>query len=207
MLNRHTIILDPGHGGINPLTGEYVTPGKRSLANDVDGSVFYEGVNNREFAKVWGEYLVANGYRVLYTVNDWKDVSLSQRIRLINSWPFSEKPLVVSIHSNAAASFDPIPEGTEIFTAPGETKSDQFAKAWGSAFRKEFPNQKYRYGSGPTPDDKEGKLAICIQTTCPAVLIELDFFTNKNGRARLESADFKNRTAKVLLQAIQKFEE
>ena len=41
------VILDNGHGGIHPTTNQYVTAGKRSPKFD-DGSVLYEGVNNRD---------------------------------------------------------------------------------------------------------------------------------------------------------------
>ena len=41
-------IFDTGHGGIDPITGKYVTAGKRMVKDDV---TFYEGVNNRLIAK------------------------------------------------------------------------------------------------------------------------------------------------------------
>ena len=44
-------LLDAGHGGINPSTGEYVTPGKRSPVWQkglLNMSQYYEGVGNRQ---------------------------------------------------------------------------------------------------------------------------------------------------------------
>ena len=43
-------LLDSGHGGLDPDTGEYVTPGKRSPVWD-DGTQYFEGVGNRDIVK------------------------------------------------------------------------------------------------------------------------------------------------------------
>ena len=69
------VILDPGHGGMDPETKKYVTPGKRSN-HPVDDQIFYEGVNNRITAKEWGTILQNLGFKVEFTVtpDNYRDI-------------------------------------------------------------------------------------------------------------------------------------
>ena len=49
-MSKFVWILDPGHGGLDPETDEYVTSGKRSPVWD-DGTQYFEGVGNRDIVK------------------------------------------------------------------------------------------------------------------------------------------------------------
>jgi hypothetical protein len=78
------ILLDPGHGGWD---GEkYVTPGKRSL-HPVDGSWYYEGVENRKIALMWSDILEKHGHDVYFTVDpdDCRDISLTERVKIADA--------------------------------------------------------------------------------------------------------------------------
>ena len=171
-------ILDPGHGGIDPASNQYVTPGKRSPIWP-DGSVYYEGVGNRNIAQLAGNILKAKGAKVFYTVepNNWKDVSLTARCTTANQI-FKAYPnaILCSIHSNAAS--DPKAHGYEAFTSPGQTKSDPVATNWLEEQAKKFPNLRKRTDLSDGDPDKEAKFTILTETTGRAILIEMMFHTN-----------------------------
>jgi N-acetylmuramoyl-L-alanine amidase len=184
---QKVVILDPGHGGINPSTGQYVTPGKRSPIWK-DGSVYYEGVGNRHIVELAGRILAARGVKVLYTVspNDWQDVSLSKRVKIANDH-YRQNPtaFLISVHSNA--SDNPQANGYEVFTSPGQTKSDAIATLWFKEHGKLFPALKGRPDNKDGDVDKEEKFTIINDTRCPAILIETMFHTNEKECKILQS--------------------
>ena len=188
--------IDAGHGGLK--NGVYQTKGKRSL-HPVDGEVFYEGVNNRLYAKEWGALLEKYGHEVVYIVDpdDPTDVPLSTRVTIANS---KDLDLLVSIHSNGAKSSKA--RGHEVFTSIGETKSDEYAEAWGKEFIDTFPDITYRFGQGKA-HDKEAKFTMVTATKCPAILIELEFHTNDDAVRLMRSWDFRLKTGLCLCRALK----
>ena len=61
------VFVDGGHGGEDPETGEYTTPGKRFYHEGCQlhkGGWYYEGVENRIVAKRFMELLKEHGLRV-----------------------------------------------------------------------------------------------------------------------------------------------
>lgn len=194
--------IDMGHGGVDPKTGKYVTSGKRSN-HPVDGKVFYEGVNNRSYGKEWAELLEKHGHEVVFITdpNDFVDVPLSTRVTIANS---KDLDLLVSIHSNAAR--DSKARGHEVFTSPGETKSDLFAEEWGKEFIDTLPDIKYRFGQGKAYD-KEELFTIITKTHCPAILIELEFHTNDDAVRLMRSWDFRLKTGLCLCRAVANYEK
>ena len=197
--------IDMGHGGINPITGKYVTPGKRS-PNPVDGEVFYEGVNNRRFGKAWGEALEREGNEVVYITdpNDYKDINLTTRVRIANAHNLD---FLISIHSNGAT--DKRARGHEVFTSIGHTASDIFADIWGEEWKEEFPELKYRHGKQGA-NGKEALFTIIagnrhVTPNYEALLVELEFHTNDDAVRLMRTDEFLNRTIKVLLHTVRAY--
>lgn len=171
------IILDAGHGGINPITQKYVTSGKRSSVWE-DGSVYYEGVGNRDIVKQATRFLKEKGWTVLFTVDpdNHKDVGLSKRVEIANKhYRKYPKAFLISVHSNGVE--DVQAHGTEVYTSPGFTKSDLIAPIWMKEFNKYYPGIKRRLGKYGKVD-KEAKFTVIYQTKCPAILIETMFHSN-----------------------------
>lgn len=206
-MSKRIYILDPGHGGINPQTGQYVTSGKRSPIWS-DGSVYYEGVGNREIAKLVGESLKALGISYDFTVRPevWTDVALHTRtLAADNHIAKSGKPgLLISIHSNGAAVESA--HGFEVFTSPGQTASDKFADIAFLAMKQEFPELTQRPDTSDGDYDKEEKLTVLTASKCPAILIESMFHTNQKECKMLMSSEGKKRVARAIVTAIQKME-
>lgn len=205
-MNKPLIILDPGHGGINPATGKYVTPGKRSF-HKVDGSVYFEGVGNRIFAKKWAKILGIHGYDVDFTVHpdDWEDVPLYKRTRKINSLAKTRDVIMISIHANAAPS--PKARGHEAFTYFGQTQADIIADLWLKNFHKKFPEIALRTDLSDGDLDKEANFAMVRDTSCPAILIELLFYTNDDDVRLLRSPNFQRDTGILLASTLNEFYE
>jgi N-acetylmuramoyl-L-alanine amidase len=203
-MSRKTYILDPGHGGLNP-SGQYVTSGKRSPIWK-DGSIYYEGVGNRQIAKLVGEKLKALGIAFAFTVTpgEWEDVSLTERCKRANLLVATKECVLISIHSNAASS--PLAQGFEVFTSPGQNKSDQYATIWYKIMAKEFPTLKGRPDNSDRDPDKEARFNMIMSPKCPSFLVETMFHTNENECRILMSADGRERIAKVIVATIQEIE-
>lgn len=210
-MEKLTIILDFGHGGINPSTGQYVTSGKRSR-HAVDGSVFYEGHEMRIIGREWVNILQNLGHNVLCVVepDDWRDVPLSERARIINELHLLHpNAVVISLHSNADSDTSPRKgqaRGHEVWTSPGITPSDHLAKFWIDEFKKSsFGNIPIRKDLSDGFPDKEAAFTILQRTTPPAILIELGFHTNDEDVRMMRSWDFRLKTALAADRAVKQF--
>ena len=97
-MSKYLYILDSGHGGVDPSTGKYVTAGKRMVK---DGITFYEGVNNRDNVKRIMAGMKKEGLECIDIVNDWRDISLTERVIRANKIAKDRKCVYISIHSDA----------------------------------------------------------------------------------------------------------
>lgn len=194
------VILDPGHGGVDPSTGRYTTAGKRSPVWP-DGSVYYEGQGNRQIALLAAQLLVAKGVRVYYTVepNDHRDISLRERCQRVNRiHQMHSDAILISIHSNGVSI--PQANGYEVYTSPGQTKSDEIASKWFKAHGAAFPGLKGRKSLIDGDVDKEARFRMLVDTTCPAILIETMFHTNYQECKILQSRDGVKKIAQAIVK-------
>ena len=197
--SKYIYILDPGHGGL--LNGEYQTKGKRSPIWS-DGSVYYEGVGNREIAAKVAARLDKMGVDYAYTVNpnDPTDKPLSERTTWVNKLPYKNK-ILVSIHSNGASVEQA--NGWEIYTSVGETTSDKIATIFYNRFQDKFMDRKFRKDTKDGDVDKEANFYIIKNTTCPAVLLENFFHTNEyECKNILMSEEGQNKIVNAIVESI-----
>ncbi|WP_299888140.1 N-acetylmuramoyl-L-alanine amidase [uncultured Lacinutrix sp.] len=162
------VLLDNGHGSL--INGEYQTPGKRKDWNDK--GIIYEGEFNR--AIVNGIIQQLTFYKIPYVniAPEYRDVRLETRVKRANKYPAS-KSFYLSVHSNAGGG-----HGSEIFTSPGDTKSDKIATIFGLEYKKEFPNRKLRTDFSDGDLDKERRFYVLTKTKMPAILTENFFMDN-----------------------------
>ena len=71
------VLFIAGHGGLNPKTGKYVTPGKRSPVWP-DGRQLFEGVFNREVVSLLHGLCIKEGIEFKNLVPEWQDISLGE---------------------------------------------------------------------------------------------------------------------------------
>lgn len=206
MSSKVVYLMDYGHGG--KINGIYQTPGKRSPKFD-DGSVLYEGVNNRDNVKRLMDVLEKEGIKSIDIVNSNSDVALSERVRRANLLAKGGECMYISIHSDAhgnGSEWTPA-SGMSVYTSPGQTKSDEFAQLVIDRLQANFGETvKWRTDKSDGDEDKEENFYVLKETSCPAILIEAGFHTNKEEATKMLSEDWKNKLTKSLVEAIKQWE-
>lgn len=190
----YVILLDAGHGDD--------TPGKRSPEWE-DGSMLYEWMYNREIQENLIELFQRDriSYRVICMES--KDISLEERVRRANLFAQNVKIpcLYVSLHGNAAGTEEA--NGFEIFTSPGETKSDICASMiYEKVAQYELFNMRHDF-SDEDPD-KESRFTVLTKTIMPAVLIESGFYTNYEECQRMLDPTFQEAVSMMIHLGIRK---
>ena len=198
-MSKYLYILDSGHGGLDA-NGVYQTAGKRMVKDDV---VFYEGVNNRDNVKRIIEGMEKEGLEAIDIINDWQDVSLSERVRRANELHRGRPCVYISIHSDANGNGKEWNSASGIGTyvyEKGSRASNDMAKYMHQELACNF--------SGIAKDRKIKKCNFYVTrvTNCPAVLLELGFHTNKDEVKLIQGEDWKNRVVKSVVDACNVFE-
>ena len=194
-----TLLFDPGHGGI--IDGKYQTSGKRSPVWE-DGRQLFEGEFNRAIVERLmilckrREWPCTN----LVPVND--DIPLRDRTDLANAiYKTNKTAVLISVHANAGGG-----TGFEVFTSPGQTKSDEYAESIILSLEKEFPELKLRDDESDGDHDKEARFHMLTKSHCPAVLIECAFMDTLNPDCELlMSEQGRDRFAHAIFNGIEKF--
>lgn len=202
--SKYIWILDNGHGGI--INGVYQTAGKRSPIWD-DGTQLFEGEFNRAIVDRIVKYCDENNIEYINLVDTNEDVSLSTRVKMANEvYRESDKPCIyVSIHANGFT--DESANGWEVFTSPGETKSDHIATVLYEEVEKEFPLIRMRKDTTDGDVDKEAKYTVLMDTAMSAILSENFFMTNeKECKTILMSESGRDQIAKAHIEMINKIE-
>lgn len=202
--SKYVWILDNGHGGV--IDGVYQTAGKRSPIWS-DGSVLYEGEFNRAIVKRLMALCKSNNIDAVNLVDTEDDVPLSYRTDKANSIAkSSDKPCIyVSIHANGFS--DESANGWEVYTSPGETKSDGIATILFEKAVREFKGEYMRQSTSDGDPDKESNFYVLVNTTMPAILSENFFMTNyDNCHKYLMTEEGRDRIAKIHFEMIQQVE-
>ena len=164
------VLLDNGHGGL--IDGTYQTSGKRSPVWG-DGSQLFEGEFNRAIVNGIIERLVRMNIDYVVITPEHEDISLKERVIRANQYN-PNTSFFISVHSNAGGG-----RGFEVFTSPGQTKSDKIATIVGEEFQFIFPSKKLRVDFSDHDLDKEAKFYVLTKTRMPAVLTENFFMDNE----------------------------
>lgn len=151
-----TIVLDPGHGGID--SGAVGQGGKR------------ESDTNLRIAGLTAMMLTEERLPVMLTRTANDRVSLTDRAKLANADGIAG---LVSIHCN---SDGPDAHGFEVFHWPYSPDGIRLAEAVRDAVAATFPALALRGDRRGLKADK--RLAMLRLTKCPAVLVELAFISN-----------------------------
>ncbi len=218
------VLLLNAHGGINPADGEYVTPGKRSPVWDdktpVHGeNIYYEGVGSRAVNKKIKEALEYLGISVRIVNDTWEDTPIHMKRAmvkaLINSGIIDPaKTLALEPHNNGTKEMLGKAHGIEVWTLPGQSKSDLFATIVYDVIGEILPNVRrrtdyHRDVPGHADPDKEAKwgiLKIDSLYGIPIILSEFFFMDNEaECRKYLMTDEGQSIIAMILVIAIVRF--
>ena len=196
---KYTWLIDSGHGGM--VEGKYQTAPKKMHVHH-DGSIFYEGVFNRDIKHMLIDKLMARDIVCIDVCHTELDIPLDTRVDVINNY-YKEyaNAVLISLHSNAGGG-----TGFEIWTSYGQTRSDKFAQIIGEQLIADFADITFRADTADDDLDKESQFYILKWTRCPAVLPECLFFDNWNDYKLLVDPDFQNDYVDSLVRAIMKTE-
>lgn len=199
------VILDFGHGGIDS-NGKYTTAPKK-MHKFSDGTIAYEGVLNRQIGGHVYTCLRSHAeLKVVTTVreDDPRDISLSHRVRVANSFNPSET-IFISIHCNASQGHNA--SGFELFTTKGVTKSDSLAEsvAESAEIALEKVELRLRYDFSDGDKDKEADFYVLRKTKCPAILIECGFFDFRKDFDKLNDPIFQGDLGSYIYSGIMNY--
>jgi len=196
-MSKFLYILDAGHGG--SLDGVYQTSGKRSPEFD-DGSVLYEGVENRKKVKAITELMKKRNLDFKTVHHDWKDNSLGSRVRQANQLNRSRPCIYISIHSDAYGTGWTSPSGIGVYHFQGSKQSKKIAKLFRQELICNFD------GIALHRKIKEARFYVLHHTNMPAVLLELGFHSNKEEAKRMMSDEWTDLVAKSVVDACELIE-
>lgn len=202
------IFTDSGHGGlVAGQDGKLVyTTGMKKRYTHEDSTEALEGVINRQAEQLIINHWDADGRPWVDISSGNLDIPLSTRCNLANDlynhYRKKYNCLYLSLHSNAGKG-----TGIEIFTSPGQTKSDKYATIWINALQEEFPEFKFRMDTRDGDKDKEANFYVLRNTNMPAVLGEFLFFDNYLDWQKLQSKDIMARYALATYKFLRIAEE
>lgn len=221
--SRFCVFVDAGHGGLSPyrftLPGKYVTHPNKSFKHPIAFSDdlkptpfhgqgwFFEGVWNRALVeKVWA-YLRDMQIPAVKIGNTYVDLTLKKRVEDANKIGKQFKwPIYISTHANASALH--LARGYEVYSSPGDTKSDQLAEWHYECVAKLFGNKiKMRPDVSDGDHDKEARFYVLTQTKMPAILIEHLFFDNYQDALLLMREDVQDCFAYAQVYTILRYIE
>ena len=191
MTSSKFIIIDAGHGNNSP--------GKRSPIWK-DGKQLFEWEFNRDIATRIAHKLGAAGVRNRLLVTEKEDIQLSERCRRVNNicrMHGKDNCILISIHANAGGG-----TGFEVFTSPGNTKSDEYATIMLDTLKYSFPKEKIRTDYSDGDADKEARFYMLQKSQCPAILTENLFMDNETDCRKLMDDDFREQIAEAHVRAI-----
>lgn len=221
--NRHVVVIDAGHGGVDP------------------GTHSHGGVDEKNvvlaFAKEFAKKLRATGrYDVYLTRDDDTFIPLRQRVAIARQ---HKADLFISIHADSIQK--PDVRGMSIYTL-SETASDKEAAALAAKenqsdliagvdlqgespevtgilidlaqretknYSARFARSVVDYASRTTtlldPAHRFAGFVVLKAPDVPSVLVELGFLTNRNDEKQLTSSKWRSKTAEAFTHAVDRY--
>lgn len=207
------ILIDNGHGNNTEQNGKYSPKLDSSMnigSEFTNGGRFREWKYNRVISNEVVDILKDMGYDARLVVPEDKDISLSERIRRINTICNKEgasNVMLISVHSNAKGNGVQWEDakGWEAYTTRGKTKSDTLAEFLYKRADKNLEGRKIREDWTDGDRDKEADFYIIKKAYCPAVLTENFFYDNKDDLKFLTSEEGVQGVVRLHVEGIVDF--
>ena len=145
------------------------------------------------------------GIRYIIVSHPYLDLSLEYRVQTANWYHRTYKQgIFVSSHANAADG--QVARGFEIYTTPGNTRSDSFADMlWNQVGELLGDRIRMRSDRSDGDYDKEARFYVIRRTVMPAILIEHLFFDNFDDAQLLMDEEVQEYFAEAQVRAIIEF--
>ncbi len=201
--NYPFVILDAGHGGLDP-HGNYTTAPSKMW--EYPTWTFYEGVFNRLVLKEVERLLTNMAIPYAVISHAWQDNARRDRIEQVRKLVKEHgNSVLFSIHANAANTNSPnfhTAKGFMVFTSKGKTSSDAIANTLWEKLAKYMPTRKGWKDTSDLDLDYEASFDVLALTPCPAVLLECGFFTNEEEAKFLMKPDTQLAIAHAIVETI-----
>ena len=189
------IVIDPGHGG-----RDNGAVGKKYLEKDI----------TLRIARHLGKLLENKGYSVLLTRNTDEYISLSQRGVITRDWGGD---LFISIHCNAAEKKSVTGVETYIVTPQGvpstSKEKNQKRAVSGNRFDKlnsrlafELHKRMLSVTNSIDRGIKYYRYQVLREASCPAILVETGFLSNRDEERKLASSSYQKKLAISLANGV-----
>ena len=205
------ILIDNGHGNNtlgkqSPLLDESI-----KVADEfTEKNRFKEWKYTRVIAKQVVDKLKSMDYDARLVVTEDKDISLSERIRRVNTICNKEgagNVLLISVHANAVGDSSQwmTGKGWEAYTTRGETISDKLADFLYKRADSNIKGRKIREDWTDGDRDKEADFYVIKKAKCAAVLTENFFYDNKDDLQYLTSEEGIHAVVRLHIEGIIDF--
>lgn len=172
---RAVVVVDAGHGGHDP--------------GAMSGNIHEKDINLAVALRVAGILQQQKGINVIMTRQDDRFIELEERSGIANR---HNADLFVSIHSDSNP--DRSRQGFTVYVARGA--SQEAYKVAGDI------TQTLSATGADSHGVREAEYKVLINTSCPAVLVEVGYLTNTQDTARLRDATYQNRLAQAIASGI-----
>jgi N-acetylmuramoyl-L-alanine amidase len=209
-MKKTLIFVNAGHGGMDDKGNTLTNPidGKKTLHTNGkfyhNGSWFYEGSSNRDFAMEFIAAASLAGFICMPIFDAQLDTNRLDRIAFANNLAKGKKSIYLSFHSNAAGnSINPqaLAEGVCCFVGSLSGTGGKLAAEimpdvqavfdkWGSKRRAQLVHDR--------PLDETAR------TFMPAILFELGFFDNANNADLLINPAFRAEVITAIVAKLNK---
>lgn len=174
ILNRGTVVIDPGHGGRDP------------------GAIGLRGVQEKgivlEISQETARVLRKGGYQVIMTRNSDVFISLEQRAILAND---RDGDVFVSIHANAVGGSRPEVNGLETYYfQTGRLLAHTIHRNILGRFNVRDRNVR------------QARFYVLRNTNMPAVLVEVGFLTGSIDNRNLSNSNYRRQMGEAIAHGI-----
>lgn len=183
---KYKIVLDAGHGGAD---AGAVNKNHKLKESDMALDVVLRARRLLNQVKL---------FEVILTRSTDKFLTLSERPAIANR---KKAHLFISYHFNAANG--KTKRSWEIFTTPGQNKSDELATCIGKRHEENLGHLQSRRADFSDGDlDKEARFAVIRRTRCPSVLMEGEFIDTEAGAKLIKNPANRELMALAVAQGV-----
>lgn len=191
------IVIDPGHGGpdggavgVDDIVEKDINLSVSEKLRDMFRVCGFEVVMTRDSDRSIHDEGITGARKQ-------KTSDLHNRLAIAEEHP---NALFLSIHQNKFG--DSRSWGTQIFFGPENPQSEQLATVLQDNFRVRLQPENERV------QKKAGKnLYLMYNATCPSVLVECGFLSNREEAAKLVDQDYQSRVAFVVFVSVMEYLE